>query len=120
MKSKKPHPLTGRKKSPEAVAKMKATKAEQKRLREAGTTQGIHFRGIPEKRKYTKRKIATVVIRSPEQLMRDVKEALWCIDRAVSKTRSKIASGELSLTDVSDEETFLYMAKRYLEGGLKP
>lgn len=110
---KKPHPLKGRKVSKETIAKRLATLAANRAMRNSDEAP-------KPKRAYTKRKIGTLVVRTPEQLMRDVKEALWCIDRAVEKTRRKIASGELSLTDVSDEETFMYMAKRYLEGGLKP
>jgi hypothetical protein len=92
---------------------MKATLAEKKRLREAGV--------LPkqQKRPYTRKRLPFEP-RTHEQLERDMKEALWCIDRAVAQTRRRIAAGELSLTDVTDEETFLYMAKRYLEGGLKP
>lgn len=109
--TKKKHPLAGRKQKPETIAKRLATLAAKRAAREAGTV---------EKRKYTKRKPARIAPRTPEALERDVKEALWCIDQAVAKTRRKIAAGELSLTEVTDEETFLYMAKRYLEGGLKP
>lgn len=116
MKPKK-HPLAGRKQSPETIAKRQATLARRRAERELD--QGFTVAN-PEKRKYTKRKIGTLVVRTPEQMLRDIREALWCIDQAVSKTRRKIASGELSLTEVTDEETFLYMAKRYLEGGLKP
>jgi hypothetical protein len=107
----KPHPLKGRKKSAATIAKMKATLAEKKRMREAGL--------LPkqQKRKSPRSRFAT---RTLEALERDAKEALWCIDRAVAGTRRKIQAGELSLTDVTDEETFMYMAKRYLEGGLKP
>ncbi len=114
MTNAKPHPLKGRKKSAASIAKMKATLAEKKRLREAGV--------LPkqQKRTYTKRRGPVFDPRTHEQLQRDVKEALYCIDMAVANTRRKIRSGELSLHDVTDEETFLYMAKRYLEGGLKP
>lgn len=113
--AKKPHPLKGRKLAPETIAKRIATLAKKRAAREK---EGA----VPEaqKRKYTKRKVAKLIVRTSEQLMRDVKEALWCIDQAVVTIRRKIASGELSLTDVTDEETYLYMAKRYLEGGLKP
>lgn len=111
----KKHPLAGRKQKPETIAKRLATLAKKR----AARTKEVAL-SDQQKRKYTKRKVAKFVERSTDQLMRDVKEALWCIDQAVANTRRKIASGELSLTDVTDEETYLYMAKRYLEGGLKP
>lgn len=113
--AKKPHPLKGRKLSPETIAKRIATLAKKRaaRAKEISEEQPL------PKRKYTKHKVAKLIVRTPEQLMRDIKEALWCIDQAVTTTRRKIVSGELSLTDVTDEETYLYMAKRYLEGGLK-
>lgn len=106
---KKAHPLEGRKQSPETIAKRLATNAKKRAAIERGEI-------APTKRKSRKR----VETRTFEQLSRDVGEALWCIEQTVAKTRRKIASGELSLTEVTDEETFLYMAKRYLEGGLKP
>lgn len=104
----KPHPLKGRKQSPETIAKRKATLAAKRAARESK----------PEKRTYTKRKIVAET-RSHEQLTRDVKEAIWCLEKAVASKRRAIATGAASLTDVTDEETFMYMAKRYLEGGLR-
>jgi hypothetical protein len=111
--TKKPHPLKGRKKSAESIAKMKATLAEKKRLRELAATEA------PSKptRKYTKRQHPDN--RTHEALVRDVKEAIWCLEKAVAGTRRAIAAGRVSLTDVTDEETFLYMAIRYLQGGLR-
>lgn len=105
---KKEHPLKGRKQSPETIAKRKATLAAKRAAREQGT----------EKRKYTKRKVAADT-RTHEQLQRDVKEAVWCLEKAVARKRMKIATGEASLVDVTDEETFMYMAMRYLQGGLR-
>jgi ribosomal protein S10 len=118
--SKKTHPLAGRKQSKETIAKRLATIAERRAARAKG--ESLHAASLPkqQKRPYTKRRLPAFDPRTHEQLQRDVHEALWCIDKAVAKTRLKIRSGELSLTDVTDEETFLYMAKRYLEGGLKP
>lgn len=110
----KPHHLKGKKKSAESIRKMLATRAERKAARERGEAPPVAKATKPRKPR------SQFVSRSLESLERDVKEALWCIDRAVAGTRRKIRSGELSLTDVTDEETFLYMAKRYLEGGLKP
>jgi hypothetical protein len=113
---KKPHPLKGRKVSKETIAKRLATLAANR--------AGRNTEEEPKpKRKYTKRAVRKSLhfdTRSLDQLKRDMNEALWCLDQAVARTRRKIASGELSLSEVTDEETFLYMAKRYLEGGLKP
>lgn len=110
MVSKKQHPLKGRKQSPETIAKRKATLAAKRAAREAGEQ--------PEKRKYNKRKLAADT-RTHEQLQRDVKEAVWCLEKAVASKRRAIATGQAALTDVTDEETFMYMATRYLQGGLR-
>lgn len=104
----KKHPLKGRKQNPETIAKRMATLAEKKRLREAGELP-------PPKRKYNKR----VDPRTFEQLQRDVKEAAWCLEKAIAGKRRDIATGQASITDVTDEETFMYMAMRYLQGGLR-
>lgn len=117
--AKKPHPLKGRKVAPETIAKRIATLAKKRAARAKKVMLPGEEQTSPKKRKYSKRKVTRLVVRTPEQLIRDIKEALWCIDQAVTTTRRKIVSGELSLTDVTDEETYLYMAKRYLEGGLK-
>lgn len=108
MVTKKEHPLKGRKQSPETLAKRKATMAAKRAAREAK----------PETRKYTKRKVAADT-RTHEQLLRDVKEAIWCLEKAVASKRRAISDGTASLTDVTDEETFMYMATRYLQGGLR-
>lgn len=105
----KKHPLTGRKQSPETIAKRKATLAAKRAARESGE---------PEKRKYNKRKLAADT-RTHEQLQRDVKEAVWCLEKAIASKRRAIATGQAALTDVTDEETFMYMATRYLQGGLR-
>lgn len=103
------HPLKGRKKSAASIAKLKATLAEKRKLREAGV--------LPKQKRKSRKRVET---RNFEQLVRDVNEARWCIEQAVTRTRSKIATGELSISEVTDEETYLYMAARYLDGGLKP
>lgn len=105
----KKHPLSGRKQSPETIAKRKATLAAKRAAREAGGA---------EPRKYNKRKLAPDT-RTHEQLQRDVKEAVWCLEKAVASKRRAIATGQAALTDVTDEETFMYMATRYLQGGLR-
>lgn len=115
--TKKPHPLKGRKKSAAAIRKLKATLAEKRKLREQGL---LPARKSPEpkiKRKYSKKNIDT---RTHEQLLRDVNEAVWCLERSIMGKRKAIRDGRASLTDVTDEETFTYMAMRYLQGGLKP
>jgi hypothetical protein len=117
MVTKKQSPLKGRKQSPETIAKRMATLAAKRAAREK-EERSFNLLEPQQKRKYNKRKVV-VDTRTPEQLKRDVQEAIWCIDKAVAGTRLKIRSGEISLTDVTDEETFLYMAKRYLEGGLR-
>lgn len=104
----KPHPLKGRKQSPETIAKRKATLAAKRAARESK----------PEKRAYMKRSVVAET-RTHEQLQRDVKEAIWCLEKAVASKRRAIHDGRASLTDVTDEETFLYMATRYLQGGLR-
>lgn len=106
----KPHPLTGVKKDPKAVEKMKETKRLQREATERGEE--------PPKRKYTKRP-KSFQTRTPDQIQRDASEALHCIDKAVSIIRREIQAGTRSLTEVTDYETYVYMAKRYLEGGLK-
>lgn len=108
----KKHPLTGRKQSPETIAKRKATLAAKRAAREAGEVR------LPgqQKRSYSRK---TPDLRTHEALQRDVKEAIWCLEKAVAGTRRAIATGKASLTDVTDEETFMYMAMRYLQGGLR-
>jgi hypothetical protein len=114
MVTKKQHPLKGRKQSPETIAKRLATLAAKRTARENGERS---FDLLPPKRKYNKRQHADT--RTHEQLMRDVKEATWCLEKAVAGKRAAIATGAASLTDVTDEETFMYMAIRYLQGGLR-
>lgn len=111
MVTKKAHPLKGRKQAPETIAKRLATLAAKRAAREAGVKP-------EEKRQYNKRKVAADT-RTHEQLARDVKEAIWCLEKSVAGKRRAIAEGKASLTDVTDEETFLYMAIRYLQGGLR-
>lgn len=113
--TKPPHPLKGRKKSAAAIKKLKATLAKKRRLREAGE---LPPRKSPGRKPGRKSKI--VDLRTHEQLERDVGEAIWCLERAIRKTRVGIREGHVSLTQVTDEETFMYMAIRYLQGGLKP
>jgi len=108
--SKKSHPLKGRKLSPETLAKRSETYAKKRAAKAAGV--------LPEKRGYTKRRVESDA-RTFEQLQRDVKEAAWCLEKAVAGKRRAIASGAASITDVTDEETFMYMAMRYLRGGLR-
>lgn len=115
MATKKQHPLKGRKQPPETIAKRLATMAANRAARETGE---IGDRNPLAKTK-PGRKRRQPDTRTHEQLTRDVNEAIWCLDKAVAGKRLAIASGEASLTDVTDEETFLYMAKRYLEGGLR-
>lgn len=117
MVGKKPHPLKGRKLSPETIAKRLATLAAKRAAYDPRFDNSKAW-GKPEKRKYTKRQV-TSDTRTHEQLQRDVKEAIWCLGKSVASTRRKIAAGELSLTEVTDEETFQYMAMRYLQGGLR-
>lgn len=114
----KKHPLTGRKQSPETIAKRKATLAAKRAAREAHDPRSDNSQPWGGKRKYNKRKVA-VETRTHEQLTRDVKEAIWCLEKAVAGKRRAIATGDASLTDVTDEETFMYMAMRYLQGGLR-
>lgn len=106
----KPHPLKGRKKSAAAIKKLKATLAKKRKLREQGL--------LPPRKGGRKPKNADT--RTHEQLARDVKEAIWCLGRAVAGKRRAIRDGLATLTDVTDEETYMYMAMRYLQGGLKP
>lgn len=118
--TKKKHPLAGRKQSKETIAKRLATIAARRAQKELDKNEYAQPLPKQQKRTYTKRQVRPVDTRTHEQLRRDVTEALWCIDQAVTNTRRKIRSGELALNKVTDEETFLYMAQRYLEGGLKP
>ena len=106
--TKKPHPLQGKKQTPETIAKRLKTLAKKR----AAIARGE----IPAPKRKSKKRIET---RSFEALTRDVNEAIWCLEKAISGTRRAIASGQASLTDVTDEETFMYMAMRYLQGGLK-
>jgi hypothetical protein len=108
MVGKKEHPLKGRKQSPETIAKRRATLAKKRVAIAKGEL-------LPKQRKSKKR----IDTRTFEQLQRDVKEAVWCLEKAVAGTRRAIATGAASLTDVTDEETFMYMAMRYLQGGLR-
>lgn len=112
----KPHPLKGRKQSPETLAKRKATLAAKKRLREQ---TGSVSMPLPNNHKRAYKKRANPDNRTHEALARDVKEAQWCLEKAVASKRAAIATGAASLTDVTDEETFMYMAIRYLQGGLR-
>jgi hypothetical protein len=114
---KKEHPLKGRKKSAASIEKMKATLAAKRAAREAAQKNGLIV-AKPERKKYTKRQVQPDT-RTFEQLKRDVKEAQWCLEKSVAGKRRAIATGAASLTDVTDEETFLYMAIRYLQGGLR-
>lgn len=113
---KKSHPLTGRKKSAASIRKRKETLARNRELREQGKLPPRASPTAKKLRKNAKR----VETRTFEQLTRDVGEAIWCLNQSVKATRQGIAAGTVSLTDVTDEETYMYMAKRYLEGGLKP
>jgi hypothetical protein len=113
MVANKPHPLKGRKQSPETIAKRKKTLAAKRAAREAGELKS------PLEKPKLGRRPRQPDTRSHEQLLRDVKEATWCLEKAVASKRQAIAAGQASLTDVTDEETFMYMAKRYLEGGLR-
>lgn len=106
---KKPHPLKGRKQSLETIAKRIATLTKKRAAIASGE--------VMPKRKYKSKKF--VDTRTFEQLQRDVTESLHCMNKAVSQIRREIASGQRSLTEVTDFETYVYMAKRYLEGGLK-
>lgn len=106
------HPLKGRKQSPETIAKRQATFAAKRAARQQARGEQ------PEKRKYNKRQVVADT-RTHEQLQRDVKEAVWCLEKAVANKRRAIATGAASLFDVTDEETFMYMAMRYLQGGLR-
>lgn len=111
--AKKPHPLKGKKKSAASIAKRLATMKAKKEAIARGEM-------MPEPRVKKPRKNAKrVEHRTFDQLVRDVGEAIWCLNQAVVGTRKGIAAGLISLTDVSDEEVYMYMAKRYLEGGLK-
>lgn len=107
----KPHPLKGKKKSPESIAKRVATFKRNREKRALEPTQDDE--PLPKQR----RKRTPPDTRSFEQLQRDVGEAVWCLKKAVTAKRREIAA---SLADVTDEETYMYMAMRYLEGGLKP
>lgn len=111
MNEQKPHPLKGKKKSAASIAKLKATLAAKKKLREQGLIEA------PAKK--TRKPRGRIETRTFEQLKRDTDEAIFCLERAIAGTRRKIKSGEIALTDVSDEETYMYMAIRYLHGGLK-
>lgn len=113
---KKPHALKGRKKSAASIRKRLATMKAKKEAIARGEilpapARATKFRKNPRKR---------VETRTFEQLSRDVGEAIWCLRESIKKTRQGIATGTVSLTEVSDEETYMYMAMRYLEGGLKP
>lgn len=110
----KKHPLAGRKLAPETIAKRLKTLAEKRRLKEAGAVAAPP----KTKRPYTKRKIVAPDQRTFEQLQRDVKEAIYCLDKCVIAHR-RSSSLAVNFATVTDEETFLFMAKRYLEGGLK-
>lgn len=112
---KKEHPLKGRKQKPETIAKRMATLAAKRAAQVGSVSMPLPNKG---KRQYNKRKVAADS-RTHEQLTRDVKEAIWCLEKAVARKRMKIATGEASLVDVTDEETFMYMAIRYLQGGLR-
>ncbi len=111
MVTKKPHPLKGRKQSAATIAKRLATLAANRKLREQP--------GLASKPTKHKRPRTNPDTRSQEALIRDVKEALWCLEKAVANKRLAIATGRASLMDVTDEETFMYMAIRYLQGGLR-
>lgn len=121
MVANKPHPLKGRKLAPETIAKRKATYAAKRAAREAGDARASVNKamGTLVKRAYNKRKPSQIETRTHERLLRDVKEAIWCLEKAVASKRRAIAAGTASLTDVTDEETFMYMAARYLQGGLR-
>lgn len=111
--AKKPHPLKGRKKSAASIRKRLATLKAKREAKERGEI--VEGRATT----YRRRKSKHMASRTLEQLERDVGEAIWCLERAVMGKRKAIRDGLASLTDVTDEETFMYMAMRYLQGGLK-
>ena len=57
--------------------------------------------------------------RSAEDLQRDVKDALYYLDRAVREVREEIRAGKRRMDQVTDYEVNVYMAKRLLEGGMR-
>lgn len=57
--------------------------------------------------------------RTLEDMQRDVKDALYYLDRAVREVREEIRAGRRRMDQVTDFEVNVYMAKRLLEGGMR-
>lgn len=113
---KKPHPLKGRKKSAASIRKRLATlKAKREAKARGELVEPSRAAGFRKARKGRR-----VESRTYDQLVRDMAEIEWCLTQALKKKRLAIRDGVASLTDVTDEDAYLYMAIRYSQGGLQP
>jgi hypothetical protein len=95
------HPLKGRKLTKKQLAQRAATRAANKAA-------------PPEPKRKAKEGARTV-----EQVLADMKEAHYYVDKAVGYVRREIRAGQRKLNEVTDFEVCMYMAKRYLEGGMR-